>query len=379
MYVLSAAILGWFAWGSFDVGWVQSVALLMPVIWAAAPSRIHAGLIVMAYTSAASRGLISGIAVYFDTYLVYGFLLWLAANVLPGLAGFVCWHASLQKRVFLIPVLLLVLILPPVGLVGWAHPLSVTGWLMPGFGWVGLVLAVVFMMLLSYKAPVRNGLIAVVPMMFVSVLLFEPVREPVQWQGYNTHFHFGASRHVIQNPMQDIQRHWALQDQVDAKHSVHVFPETVGGLWNQYAAQEWQRFLESKDSIVLLGVIEPRVDGRQNNALVQVTQKGAEIVYRQRLPMPIGMWRPWAHDSTAPQWLQQESISMIAGIKSAIVMCYETTLMWPILHSLLRDPEVIVAVASTWWAPRSIHRAQHHVMMSWATLFHVQLVEAYNL
>ena len=115
--ILIAACLGWLAWGSFSFGWLQSAALLLPVLWSSAQSRVTAGLIVMAYTAAASRGLVLGATEYFDTHLLYGFFLWMAANILPGLAGFICWHQSPLTRVFLIPVLLMVLIIPPVGLV----------------------------------------------------------------------------------------------------------------------------------------------------------------------------------------------------------------------------------------------------------------------
>lgn len=379
--ILIAACLGWLAWGSFSFGWFQSSALLLPVLWSSAQSRVTAGLIVMAYTAAASRGLVLGAMEYFDAHLLYGLFLWLLANILPGLAGFICWHQSPLTRVFLIPVLLMMLIIPPVGFVGWAHPLTGAGWLMPGLGWLGLVLSVLLIMALAYKAPIRNGLFAIGPVLLLSAALSAPAKTVADWQGHNTSFHFGVGSSPIRNPLEEIERHWALQDQVsETDGGTHVFPETVGGLWNEQAQNEWQAFLKRQEKTnVLIGAHLPNQDGSYSNAVIQVTPKGSQIIYKQRLPIPFGMWRPWAIDTAKPTWLQQPGVSFISGKPVAFLICYEASLMWPMLHSLLAEPELLISMSSTWWAPASIQRSQHHTMTSWANLFSLPLVEAYNL
>lgn len=379
--VAASAALGILGWGSPAPGWAQGTAILMPVLWASARSRWVAGLVVMAYTTAASRGLIPGIAEFFGTNLAHGLALWLAAGLLTGLAGLACWHRSPAVRVLLLPVLLLALIVPPAGLVGWAHPVTAAGWLFPGSGWLGLVATVGLAMLLAWRRPLIHAAAAFVPLLAVGAMFTAPVEIPGGWSGHNTHFHFGVGSSAQRDPMEEIRRHWAMQSLVatDDAGPVHVLPETVGGTWNSQASAEWQRLLaDLPGHTVLMGAYEPTTGSEYNNVLVEVTAEGSRIAYRQRTPIPVGMWRPWDDTSAVPQWLEQKGTVTVAGQRAAILVCYEALLVWPVLHSIQEQPELLVSIASTWWAPESIHRSQRHAMQSWARLFEIPLVEAYN-
>lgn len=378
--VCASAALGFLAWGSLAPAWVQATAILMPVLWASASNRWIAGLVVMAYTTAASRGLIAGVAEFFGTNLAHGLALWLAAGILPGIAGWACWHRSSSVRVLLVPVLLLVLILPPVGLVGWAHPITAAGWIFPGTGWLGLVATVVLSMAMALHSPLFNALAAFLPILAVSATFAAPAEVPVGWRGHNTAFHFGVGSQTQRDTMKEIHRHWAMQSQVaDSIGPVHVLPETVGGQWNIQAGAEWQRFLaDMPGQTVLMGIYERLPGGEYNNALVEITAKGSRIAYRQRLPIPVGMWRPW-EPSVVPHWVSQPGTVTVAGHHAGVVVCYEALLVWPVLHSVLGHPQMFISIASTWWAPESIHRSQRQAMQSWARLFQLPLVEAYNL
>jgi len=379
--VLASAALGVLAWGSPAPGWAQAAAILMPVLWASASNRWIAGLIVMAYTTAASRGLIPGIAEFFDTNLVHGLTLWLAAGLFTGLVGLACWHRSPSFRVLLLPVMMLALIVPPAGLVGWAHPVTAAGWLFPGSGWLGLVVTVALAMLLAWKRPLIHATAVFVPLLAVGATLNEPAEIPSGWSGHNTHFHFGVGSSAQRDPMEEIRRHWAMQSQVaTATGPVHVLPETVGGRWNSQASADWQRLLvDMPGHTVLMGVYESLPRGGYHNALVEITAEGSRIAYRQRTPIPVGMWRPWDNSGAVPQWISQPGTVDVAGHQAAVLICYEAFLVWPVLHSVLNQPELFITIASTWWAPKSIHRSQHHAMQSWSRLFKIPLVEAYNL
>lgn len=378
--VLASFALGVLAWGSPAPGWVQGVSILMPVLWASASNRWIAGLVVMAYTTAASRGLIPGIAEFFDTNLAHGLALWLCAGLFTGLAGLLCWHRSAAVRVLLLPVLLLALIIPPAGLVGWAHPITAAGWLFPGAGWFGLAATVALAMLLAWQRPLLNAAAAVIPMLVVASLLAAPVERPSGWSGHNTNFHFGVGSSAERDPMKEIRRHWSMQSQVaDGTGPVHVLPETVGGTWNDQASAEWERFLaDQPGQTVLMGAYEPTSGQDYNNALVEVTAEGSRIIYRQRTPIPVGMWRPWSDASAVPQWLSQAGTVTVAGKQAAVLVCYEALLVWPVLHSIQQQPDLLLSVASTWWAPESIHRSQRNAMRAWSQLFNLPLVEAYN-
>ena len=127
------------------------------------------------------------------------------------------------------------------------------------------------------------------------------------------------------------------------------------------------------------GAYEPADDGNYHNVLVEITSTGSRVVYRQRMPIPVGMWRPWSNSSAVPEWLNQSGAVAVAGQQVAVLVCYEALLIWPVLHSVLEKPALLISIASVWWAPESIHRSQHNAMQSWARLFDISLVEAYNL
>lgn len=376
--VLAGAALGVLAWGSSAPGWAQAAAILMPVLWASASNRWVAALVVMAYTTAASRGLIPGIAEFFGTNIAHGAALWMAAGLFTGLAGWICWHRSAAARVLLMPVLFLALIVPPAGLVGWAHPLTAAGWIFPGAGWMGLVAATAVPMLLSIRAPLFCAAAALPIILALSAFLAAPTETFDAWLEHDTEFQLGG-----RDPAIEIRRHWAMQSMVadrSAAGAVHVFPETVGGVWNSQASREWMRFMaDLPGQAVLVGALEPMSGSDYNNVLIEITGTESRVAYRQRTPIPVGMWRPWSEASAIPQWFDQQGTTTVAGRRVAILLCYEALLVWPVLHSVLDKPEALVSVASTWWAPDSIHRSQRHAMQSWARLFQIPLVEAYNL
>lgn len=378
--VIASAAIGVLAWGSPAPGWVQGTAILMPVLWASARNRWVAGLVVMAYTTAASRGLIPGIVEFFGSSIAHSLALWFGAGLLTGLVGVVCWHRSAIARVLLLPVMLLALIVPPAGFVGWAHPVTAAGWLFPGSGWLGLVATVALAMLLAWQRPLLNAVAAFTPLLALAFVVAGPVQVASGWSGHNTHFHFGVGSLVVRDPMQEIQRHWDMQQQViESNGPVHVLPETVGGIWNAQAGDEWRRMLgDMPGHTVLMGAYERAQGSHYNNALVEVTDSGSRVVYRQRTPIPVGMWRPWDDTSAIPQWLDQPGTVIVAGKRAAVMVCYEALLVWPVLHSVLEQPELLVSIASTWWAPESIHHSQRHAMQSWSRLFQIPLVEAYN-
>ncbi len=127
------------------VGWSGQALLLpaatfFPLLWARSPTRIAAALVAAGYFLAASRGLSSGVAQFFAADLWVGLSFWVAAA-----SSFVAVHAALwmmrsgsakSARYLLI---LALTGLPPLGITGWAHPLTAAGILFPEWGWWGLL------------------------------------------------------------------------------------------------------------------------------------------------------------------------------------------------------------------------------------------------
>ncbi|GAA4186519.1 hypothetical protein GCM10023069_70540 [Shinella granuli] len=119
------------------IGWSGQAPLLpaatfFPLLWARSPTRIAAALVAAGYFLAASRGLPSGAAQFFSADLWVGLLFWVAAA-----SSFVAVHAVFWTvRSGWIKAVRYLLIfaltgLPPLGITGWAHPLTAAGILFP--------------------------------------------------------------------------------------------------------------------------------------------------------------------------------------------------------------------------------------------------------
>ena len=127
----AAAAIGWL-WGIGIDPRPLALIGLIPVLWTLVSNRWLAGFVPACYVLAATRGLIGGSMVFFDHGALFGVILWLAAAVPHYFAGVLCWQRQRTARILCgIPLLCLALALPPVMLVGWAHPLLAAGLWLP--------------------------------------------------------------------------------------------------------------------------------------------------------------------------------------------------------------------------------------------------------
>jgi len=367
--VALAGGVGFLAWlGPF---WLLPVALLLPVCWAAATSRWQAGLIVGAYHLAASRGLPVGAATYFGVP-VLGTLLWLAAALILGLAWAVLWHPRCSIRLCLLPLVLLLVAFPPIGIVGWVHPLTVAGCLFPGWGWFGLALTVALILGMA-AMPWRYALATTGVAVAVAFILRAPPREVPQWESMETHFDCGMARDFLRD-----YRRISTATAMAAKSPAHVvlFGESVGGLWTPATRQLWERH---GPAAVVFGSEVPIGNADQcDNALIALEASGARIVYRQRMPVPVSMWRPWSAKGFRPHWFENPVVDF-GGYRVAVLICYEQVIVWPILQSAWHHPNMLVAVANDWWArDTTIPGVQLNSARAWAKLFDLPLAVAFN-
>jgi len=103
-----------------------------------------------------------------------------------------------------------------------------------------------------------------------------------------------------------------------------------------------------------------------------------EAIFEQRIPVPIGMWRPLGGEG-AKIHLGGPAVLPVAGERAAVLICYEQLLTWPILTSILQRPTVIAAVANDHWATGTpIPQLQLNAVRSWARLISMPYVSATN-
>tara|TARA_Y100000815_G_scaffold256455_2_gene264122 strand:+ start:345 stop:1469 length:1125 start_codon:yes stop_codon:yes gene_type:complete len=370
---IAAAIVGTIGWSGEVL--LLPVACAVPALWAFAPSRLVAGLVSMAYFMAASRGLPVGVSIFYASDIWVGLGLWIAASLLfvtvhtvlwspkPG------WHRPLR---YLVAATLMSV--PPFGIVGWASPITAAGVLFPAWGWAGLAATAAGLSAMTTRAwPLAGAGIGVA--FSVSALTWSDPESPEGWVGINTAFDYQAGNHA------DYAQHMAtialVRRAVENGARTIVLPESALGIWTPTTERLWTRSLADLNVIVAGGAVVVN-DSGYDNVMIELTGEGARILYRERMPVPISMWRPWASGGASAEFFANPT-GRFARTSIAPLICYEQLLVWPILQSILSGPDVIVATGNGWWTgDTNIVPIQKASARAWASLFGLPLVIAFN-
>ncbi len=132
--------------------------------------------------------------------------------------------------------------------------------------------------------------------------------------------------------------------------------------------------------MIVTGESRGRSEQRSQSSYTNgVIMRGAETSsFAQRVPVPLGMWRPFTNTG-APLRLAGPSVISIGDDTAAIIICYEQLIPWPVLTSFLERPSIIVAVANNFWiSGTQIPLVQRSTMLAWARLFHSPVIFAAN-
>ena len=130
--------------------------------------------------------------------------------------------------------------------------------------------------------------------------------------------------------------------------------------------------------VVLVGGAVVVNESGYDNVMIELTSEGTRILYGERMPVPVSMWRPWASGGASAQFLGNPT-GRFAGRSIAPLICYEQLIVWPILQSILLRPDVIVAIGNGWWTGNTnIVSIQKENARAWTSLFGLPLVIAFN-
>ncbi|WP_342019983.1 conjugal transfer protein TraB [Devosia limi] len=369
----AAALLGLLGWSGNPT--TLPLALAFPALWSLAGSHIGAALVAAAYFLAASRGLPEGVAIFFDSDLLMGLMLWVGASLGFAAVHSACWTSQNGWRV---PIRYLIanalMSLPPLGIVGWANPLTAAGIVFPGWGWLGLAMTMVTLMAATTKyrwpAFVAVGVLSVA----ASVLWVEP-ESPPGWTGLDTDFL--AMREQYADHEQQLATIALVKTAAADGASVVVLPESALGIWTPTTEALWRAYLAGVPVTVLGGGVVLQNKGYEN-LMITVTSEGSDELYRQRMPVPVSMWQPWTNQG-AEATLFHDAVVDLDGRRIAILLCYEQLLVWPVLHSALMQPDIVVATGNAWWTgSTNILQIQRAASVAWTRLFNLPLAMAYN-
>jgi hypothetical protein len=392
----------------------------MPVVCLMAGSRMAAFDSALSYYAAGLWPMIPGLQRYIGSSAspLVPLAIWLLAALLLSLPWIVAWTPRTTEYLWRVPLAFVALSVPPLGIVGLISPLTAAGYLFPATGWVGLaavaLLPGVLLCSLKTTSPSRitasllfiatYGALATIGRLGNSA---EALTIP-GWVGVDTHFG------DVSQPLRDYSAATFIQ-QTATESAAHVlvFPEFIVPRWSEATEVFWRRTLDrcrERGQTLLIGAGLPpagpvnhvvpvynfsaSIDAIENgnsslspirdlvrlepvdNTLLAVGASSGTLY--QRVPVPIGMWRPFTNVSV-PLRLNGPGVIEIDHQRVAVLICYEEMLTFPVLASILRDPTVMVGISNSFWFDdTTIPRYQATAMSSWARLFRLPLFMAVN-
>ena len=324
----------------------------------------------------------------------------------------IVWSVNSRQAWWRTPLGLALGVLPPLGIIGLASPLTVAGLLYPGTGWWGLAACTLAPGLLAAwprsafaglaaSAALCNATCAPLPL------------APTGWVAVNTHF--GAIAHGRTSPTAEYAAAQSIQRMaIDIDAKVIAFPETVVPTWTAATDTFWRPTLErlrttgktvivgarlpksgeralpiSTDDLtaaiaLLRGCPKSRAPSREptstfayDNAVVIRGAENADL--RQRIPVPIAMWKPFQQDRAHLHPFASGVIA-IGEQRAAVLICYEQLLAWPVIASLWKRPSVVVAVANDHWVAGTVVPTYQRLATAvWSRLFGLPFLSATNL
>ncbi|MGI2036136.1 conjugal transfer protein TraB [Rhizobium panacihumi] len=377
LMVAGAIACGWIGWSGYML--LLPVSIAFPYLWSRAPDRTSAALVSTGYFLAASRGLPQGVAAFYQSDIWPGLILWLLAS-----SGFVFVHSVLWtgrrgvRSVLAYLIAMVLMALPPFGILGWAHPITAAGVILAGWDWLGLLAMAAGLSIMTTRYWPAAAITFAGCWLWSAAFWMQP-QIGRDWQGVDLQLGKRLGRDA------GLAYHRQLRASIGrskVRDRIVVLPESTLGFWTPSAAALWQTYAKSSTMTVVAGAVVVDETG-YDNVLVQITGQRSDIVYRERIPVPGSMWQPWrrlvGQSGGARAHFFANPVVYIAGRKSAPLICYEQLLVWPILQSMLHDPDMIVAIGNGWWTQgTSVVEIQRMSVEAWARLFDRPFVMSFN-
>lgn len=384
IYPLSGLVIGYFAWSGPE--WV-GLAVLLPAVWIAGRNRWEGSAAVLAYYLTGSRSLPDSSGAFFEnehSYLL-GIIMWLAAGVLNTApwAGLWTRTAGPLQLAARIAILLIVLMIPPFGLIAWLHPLLGAASNFPGTRWFGIAagfLAILLVSILARQSLKWSALIA------TCILVAQPfipanTKSFEEWTGIDTQWGRPPEQATKSEYKRLTQIASAAEKAFKNGSRVAILPEQIAGVWNRsseaYLTARLKDYLQEGRILIVGGSIN--ISGRHLNTAFILSKDNVDHYYA-RQSVPVSMWRPWAQNSYAPNWLAS-GIKIIDGKKVLMSMCYEDFLFGLGLLPFIKDqPNIIISMANAWWAGNSNEvQVQRLHITSLGRIFGVPVIRSVNL
>jgi hypothetical protein len=375
---LAAGLIGAASWQG-DV-WRIGMLVLLPLIILCQPSRSAGGFVAFAYFAIASWPVTAVCRSFLAEYSPFvPISLWATASASLAMPWLFAWTTEREQHVWRCPIVLAVTAAPPLGIIGWASPLTAAGVLFPGTAWLGLVgVAVLPGLLIVRRRRLTTACVAFLAAA-ISNITYRAPHQLSRWTAANV---FTPHRNAFEPTAEFLQVEAVQRAALTSNAEVIVFPEGAIRQWNEAIEAFWEATLlqlGQTGKIAIIGAGLPSIGTFEYQNAALVIGGDRSRAFLQRIPVPIGMWKPFGTRNGVPLRLDGQGTIDVAGQRVAILICYEQLLVWPIVASAIERPTVLVGMANNAWTRNTnVPAGQRACMEAWARLFGLPMVVAEN-
>ncbi|MDR1508908.1 MAG: hypothetical protein LBS53_04660 [Synergistaceae bacterium] len=370
---------------------LSPMILAVPVLWALASSRYAAFTVVFAYKLAASRGLLPGAAVFLSEHhtFIEAAALYFLMPFCASLPFGVFWSENRRRKaICLVLAFLTAYVLPPFSLIGIINPLMASGTIFKGWGFTGIAIVLVIYALCAVSRKTAYSFLCVIAAF--AVLPPDGWYEPLKPEGISAvDTSFGRLGSGSFSFERDYERanmvfeNLRKRDIGESDAEIIVLPETIAGRLNRTGLELWKGEIQKllPDKAVIFGAELPAGDGRKYDNAVLMLHDGKITASCQRIPVLYSMYRgPFAETGANLHLLDNGILELPDKRNTAIIVCYEAFLTWPILVSMSHKPDLIICAANLWWCREtSLPVTQRTIVSLWANTFGVPAVFVKNI
>ncbi len=279
-----------------------AAAIAMPGLALSQETKRHSYAAGLSYYGAALWPLIPAARNFFglDFSALTAVALWAISAMLLALPWMLVWSPNHIQGPWRAPLGLALTLVPPLGIIGWASPLTAAGVLFPGTAWLGLVLCAVSGGALAARPRLAAAVLATFSL--VSNVVVSDAQPLPGWQAVDTLF--GGIAHGSPSPIQTYETaEWIQREALDSKAEVIVFPETVVPTWTPATDEFWQPTLDqlqSSGKTILVGARMPTASHSAASSLYDFSADLAALSGAAPRMVPAIDWK--ADSTTEPSF-----------------------------------------------------------------------------
>jgi hypothetical protein len=205
------------------VGIAASIA--MPALALSQETRRQSYVAGVSYYAAALWPLIPAAKNFFgpDVAIVTAIAFWAIGSMLLALPWMLVWSPDRRQSLWRAPLGLALTVVPPLGIVGWASPLTAAGLWFPGAAWLGLVLCAVSGGALA-TWPRRAAAVLAAVSLICNLFFSGDFKSLPDWRAVNTAF--GGIGHGSATVVATYEAaQWIQREALSSPAKVIVFPE----------------------------------------------------------------------------------------------------------------------------------------------------------